>query len=301
MRTDFSLDLVSAEFPCGAAWLANALIELNLHLAELWSFDTAREWQQVGAAHRYVAENRPWRQTLAALQPGREFSRVPGHTVRCTHGFPWQLRRAPRSIIVLRDPRDALYSQWRRQQRNHALDVTIDLPTFASSPFPGSSIAHSDYLWLHMASWLTVAEREPEAVLLLRFEDCKTHPVLQLQRICRWLALAVSDSQLATAADASDVRHLQQIEEQLAAGEGSRVFNRAGRAFEWMSIWPVDWHRAIGPHWAGMLVRLNYEAPEPVSARTSLGALDRILEAAGNDSTESRARWFNWLVEASPR
>jgi hypothetical protein len=256
------VDVISAQFPCGAAWLANALLELDVHLPELWGFDTAGEWQHAeDGSSTYVAAHLPWQQTLASLQLGRRFRFRATPQVRFGHVFPWQLSERRRTILIVRDPRDALYSEWQRHRRNRGLDPTESIHAFSARPFEHGPIDHIDLLWLHTSCWL-LAERDPADLLLLRFEDFKRAPDAALHAVCAWLDLPVSAPDIARAVRASDVSRLQQIEAGLRDADASaRQFNRRGMAFEWRERWPPTWHTCIGPHWHWLLDALGYPPP----------------------------------------
>lgn len=45
----YSVDLASAELPCGASWIANVLLELGVPIFNPWGADTRAEWQALGA------------------------------------------------------------------------------------------------------------------------------------------------------------------------------------------------------------------------------------------------------------
>ncbi len=253
-----TVHVVSPQLPCGAAWLANALLELRVPIGNLWGFDTAAEWQREDdGSLRYAAANLPWRQTLASLRLGRRFQFRAGFEARFSHEFPWQGTDADCTIVMVRDPRDALYSEFRRHQRNLGLPGDIDLPEFSASPFMQGPISQRDLLWLHMRCWLR--PRAGRAIHFLRFEDCKQQPLQTLQRVAGWLDLPVIGSELADAVAASEVRHLQAIESQLARHDPSaRQFNRLGQAYEWRQRWSQDWHESLGAHWQDVLLRLQY-------------------------------------------
>jgi hypothetical protein len=259
------IDAVSPQFPCGAAWLANALLELDVQLPDLWGFDTAAEWRHdADGSACYVAASEPWRQTLASLQPGRRFRFRRELQVRFSHAFPWQLEGAQPVILIVRDPRDALHSEWQRHRRNRGLDPAETLPGFASRPFEDGPIGNLDFLWLHLSCWLQL-ERP---LLLLRFEDFKHDPPGALRRVCDWLRLDVTAAAIARAAAASDVSRLQRVETALQdADPAARQFNRRGQPYEWRQAWQPDWHRCLGPHWRGLLARLGYPSPLTDSGR----------------------------------
>jgi hypothetical protein len=256
----FTVNVVSPQFPCGAAWLANALIEVGVLPTDLWGFDTAAEWEHGSDGNsRYVAADMPWRQTLASLVPGRSFRRDSSVDVRFSHLFPWQLPASTRVVLVVRDPRDALHSEWQRHRRNVDPACDADLPAFLSQPFHGGPISFADLLWLHLRCWLQVREESPADVHLIRFEGWKADGLPALRSVARWIGIERSDAELAQACAASDVRHLQRIEAQLAAAqEPSRQFNRRGMPQEWLEQWTPEWHRALGPHWQPLLDQLGY-------------------------------------------
>lgn len=293
----FDVDIVSPQFPCGAAWLANALLELGLGLPELWGFDAAREWQQVDATHwRYVADDQPWAQTLASLRPGRIFERGESPRLRFTHAFPWQIERAARRILFVRDPRDALYSEWRRHLRNEGLAADTGFPQFAQSGFWGGPASYADLLWLHLQVWL---QRDPRGTqtLVLRFEDSKAEPQACIRRALDWLSIERSDARIEAAIEASRVEHLQRVESALAASAGSRVFNRAGRPFEWQQAWWPHWHRLLGPHWAPLLQALGYPPLQTQQGEPLRMDLPAVLDWRGLP-LQRQAPWLD-LIQAA--
>jgi hypothetical protein len=250
------VDVISPQFPCGAAWLANALLELGVFLPDLWGFDTAAEWRHdADGSACYVATHGPWQQTLASLQPGRRFMFRRQPQARFSHAFPWQHAAGVPMILVVRDPRDAIHSEWQRHRRNRGLQES--LPQFATRPFEGGPIGNLDLLWLHLSCWLYADPSPPP--LLLRFEDFKRDPLGQLQRVCDWLGLDADHAAQKRAASASDVSRLQRVEaDLLREDESARQFNRRGMPYEWREQWPPEWHHCLGPQWQPLLQGLGY-------------------------------------------
>jgi Sulfotransferase domain len=263
-ENDFTVDVVSPQFPCGAAWLANALLELQVPLWNLWGFDTRDEWESVGPGrYRYREDKAPWKQTLGALQPGREFDFCDAVRPRFSHAFPWQLSPALRTVWIVRDPRDALHSEWLRHQKNNGLSREITLNEFVGLPFLGGPVSFGDMLWLHLKCWRHAQEMQPDRIFLLRFEDWKSDPVAALSAVVHWLGLPASKQALRTAASASDVGHLLAIESSMAQSDPTvRQFNRAGIAYEWQTKWHAGWHTGLGDQWRDVFSVLGY-APSP--------------------------------------
>jgi hypothetical protein len=252
--------VVSPQFPCGAAWLANAAIELGVAPTHLWGFDPAGEWAaDADGTLRYVANHRPWRQTLPSLEPGRRYGMDQRWDLRFTHLFPWQQPRPRRVVLVVRDPRDALYSEWQRQLRNGELPAGTDFATFTRSPFHGGPVSHIDLLWLHLHCWLHERAADPETFYLLRFEDWKHDDRAALSAVATWLGLDAAPAAIARACEASDVRRLLAVEERIERDDPkARRFNRRGLPQEWLLRWDPDMHRQLGPHWHAVLDALRY-------------------------------------------
>lgn len=267
------VDVVSPQFPCGAAWLASALLGLGVRPSQLWGFDTADEWQSLGAGrHRYVAQHRPWRQTIAPLVPDRIYQLRDDYELRFTHAFPWQLAFADKVVVIVRDPRDALFSEWQRHRRNLQLDPAVTFTDFLQQPFFGGPVSIEAMLRLHMASWLACVEATGRQHLVLRFEDWKAEPVAALQGIAQWLRLDAPTPAIVTAAAAADVSHLQAIESQLVREEPtSRQFNRRGQANEWREVWQAGWDVALPASWRPIFVGYGYAPPnQPGAAEPDL-------------------------------
>lgn len=286
--------VVSAQFPCGAAWLANALLELGIPIEELWGFSTAPEWTaQDDGSVCYSAEHRPWQQTLAALYPGRRMRFRPRPILQFSHAFPWQLPDPMPTVLMVRDPRDALYSEWHRQQDNLGLPADLGFPAFMRASFEGGPASHADALWLHLAAWLVAPRARPEDLLVIRFEDCKRAPERVLRALLGWLGADASDTEFARAIASSDVRRLQRVEATLhARGASSRRFNRRGMAEEWRSVWAPGWLEQMSPAWGVLLGAMGYACASGPIVDADVTWLDATLAWLGLVPQASQPDWL---------
>lgn len=258
----YDVEVVSPELPCGAAWLANCLLELDVPLWNCWDIDTRHEWQRLAPfRYRYVADHLPWRQTLAALVVGRRFRFLPSPVPHFNHRWPVDLDARRPVIVFVRDPRDALHSEWRRQCRNRGAAATAGFETFLASPYYHYPFSFREYLLRFLRQCQCLLER-PNA-LLVRFEDYKHAPEATLHRVMRFLGLTPSPTRIDTAIRRSDFFVLKEIEERLAArGELHREFNRSGTAFEYRQCLTPSMHDAIGAEFAEIYQWLNYQSHE---------------------------------------
>lgn len=259
----YNVDVVSPQFPCGAAWLANALIEMGVHLRDLWGYDTEAEWcVEPDGRHRYVATHLPWRQTLASLQVGRNYAFGEQVRPRFSHLFPWQFEPSAKLVYMVRDPRDALYSEWRRHQTNEGLGADVGFEEFVRRPFFGCPASFADMLWLHLHCWAAMRDHLGSRMLVVRFEDWKRDPETALAAIARWMGVPGDASITGRAAAASDVQHLLAIQQQVAAeGTDPRRFNRLGLPEEWRQIWRPEWFDTLGSHWQPLFRAFGYTPP----------------------------------------
>jgi len=282
----YTVDIVSPQYPCGSSWLANALLEMQVLLRHLWSFETAGEWEHdSNGDSRYVAQHLPWGQTLPSLRLDRAFRFRRDVRPRFTHLYPWQLEPCSRIVLMVRDPRDALYSMWQWQQHNEQYPPSIPFVEYLASPFYGGPISIIDMLWLHLRSWLSLRGDESRQVYVLRFEDWKRDPVGELGAVTRWMGLDCDQSVLRRAAVASDVSNLHRIEREVAREiPNARRFHRLGQPEEWRVAWKADWSEALGRHWQPVYRALGYAPPSRTGSTVPAFDLNQVL--AWRDLTE---------------
>ena len=172
--------------------------------------------------------------------------------------------------MIVRDPRDALHSEWRRHQRNLDLDPSILFSEFVSRPFFTSPVSVSDMLWLFLFVWIEAARERAGTMLTLRFEDWKEDAVRELERVDRFLELGCSRAQLVAAARASDVGILKRLEDAIALSDPTAPqLNRRGQPHEWKEVWKPEWNDVFDRRWESVFSSLRYDVPERLAATPS--------------------------------
>lgn len=242
----YDLDIASAELPCGASWIGSVLLELGVGLWHAWGADSSGEWQALGGSRwRYQRVDEGWTRLLPGLRHGREFRLRKRPVPRLGHHWPGQYPALP-ALLVVRDPRDALFSAWRRERAAGNVDPDIDFAAFVASPFRHWPLSWAGYLALHTQAWRAVVARRG---LVLRFEDCKRAPLEAATRVLDFLGLRVSRAQLLAAVAASEHREVAAAEQRLLdLGIAPTRLLASGTAEEWRGHFAMDMHAAL-PAW----------------------------------------------------
>ena len=112
-----------------------------------------------------------------------------------THSAPHYLLRSrslfrimhfPRYLVVVRDVRDALVAHY--EKRKSKFDV--DFSTYLRGDVHGKKYRYD--IWFRMRflnAWGAVAERNPERVAVLKYEDLKADTRSELARVCNHLGI----------------------------------------------------------------------------------------------------------------
>lgn len=231
---EYDATIVSPELPCGASWLASCLLELGVPLCKPWGIDNRDHWKSLGGRrYRYECPGSSWSRLVPGLVHGREFVWRRSPVPRFTHSWPGWLQLTSRPVLFVRDPRDALRSDWLRKRRAGQIDPDMDLHRFIESPAEGLLVSRRDALVLFLVAWCQVLARSSSA-LILRFEDYKSNPSATLDQALDFLDVASSRRARDSALRESDHARVVSAERRLlAAGSVPTALLGEGRAFAW--------------------------------------------------------------------
>ena len=243
----YDVDIASSELPCGASWPGSVLLELGVPLWHPWGADSAAEWLALAdGGYRYQREDEGWTRLLPGLRHGRRFHFRARPVPRLGHHWPGMYPPLP-AILVVRDPRDALYSAWRRERARGALADDVDFLAFLALPFRHWPLSWPAYLALHTAAWCR--QIAADGGWLLRFEDFKADPLALARRLVAALELDVDESALLRAVGASEHREVAQAEQRLLArGTVPSRLLAGGKVEEWRERFDAAMHAAL-PDW----------------------------------------------------
>ena len=289
--------LMSPREPSGVTWLANCLLELGICT---WRHARKAMWQDgPGGAMRLHPQEDTLKRWLPALSAQAEFRFRPGLEVQWDHTWPRD-DDVPREVLLfVRDPRDALYSRYRREAG------PISYRDYASTIDPWTLLDRVDTWCLFERVWLA----HPR-VHVLRFEDYKADARALLTRALTLLRVEVSDADLDRALTGSSFERARDAETAYLAAHPEQTLhqiNRAGGVGSWRQLDGDDATVAtdLARRGADLMKRFGYatdvesEAEVPdltrhISATPSLSRLPfRPPSSSGHDGGVSRtiAAW----------
>lgn len=265
----YTLDVISSELPCGTSWLASTLLECECPVWNPWNVDMSLEWRHLGGtAYEYFYPGNPWSRVLPGLVTGREFNFRTSVVPRFSHATPGQWQPANRLLIFTRDPRDALYSAWRRSRRLRP-DIAAHVDWLQHID-PNWGVPRSAAYLLHLATWKHYAELTHTPYLIIRFEDVKANARAEFRRLQDFLPHELNvlpEPQIERALSMSTYDAVKAVEDQmLADGTFDRRVNNAGIAFEYRTHFDAAMHAAMGGGGRAIYEWLRYDPPAPESA-----------------------------------
>lgn len=269
------LQIVSAPMPTGVAWLVNCLMELDIRTTPDGAY-----WQDEPGGSRLIPaevhENLLW--YLPALHRRQSFDFAADDAeVFWDHRLTFVCYPARPTVLFVRDPRDTIYSQFRRlvhhgSYRESQGDLfaylhqretwPISFPLLFDLP-PADTLAYYYITALQLVP--------PEQLLVVRFEDSKRDPAGQLRRVLDFLGIQRSEARIQAALAQSDVRHSLAIGAKMAGRPGpAKLSSRGGRIGEWQTAYsPLALSAFEGPA-SVMLQLFGYQPLPAVPARAPL-------------------------------
>ncbi|HUQ60614.1 sulfotransferase domain-containing protein [Lentzea sp.] len=231
-------DVIVAAYPAsGAALLGNVLMELghsfvDPHLDEIQEDGRLREPGD--------EELRRYRSRIAGKStPGQ----VGGRRFFKNHLHPDHFRNLATEAVVLlvRDPRDALYSSYRFFQGfaptvlSYLAIDEVSFLEFLEEKGTVSEPAITVDGWVDFyRAWAERAERAPRSAVV-RFEELKTSPADAMTRLLETLGLIADRAAVERAVERSSFERMRAHEEEVAGdtGENPPMIMRRGQVGEW--------------------------------------------------------------------
>jgi len=227
--------IVSPPFSCGVAWLINALLYLDIRVTNTgfepghWTVNN-NFWKISNTAEMHLK----WH--LPVLHERQSFQFPEPLEVRWEHRLDFAASEIRPTILFVRDPRDAVYSLYRRNYADNLSFISyLNRPDEWPHHFPGlfqmpplESYAYFCWYWLAMGKIMPVK--------LVRFEDIRKNPSFVLKEVLRYLGVARSKIQIEEAVKSSGFEQARLAMERMEASTGKLFMTaRKGQIGEWRS------------------------------------------------------------------
>lgn len=253
--------------PSGASWLINCFLELGIKVSHKPIVDNAwrhatpapsagHMWQRApDGRFRLRARADVLKKWLPALSRHDAFAFRDDIEIEYVQDLPASHHEGAPVLLFVRDPRDSLYSMYRRMQPD------LDYDTFLRIPNADTLYDRPSHWRLFVERWLSLADGRR-----FTFEEYKQDAAGLLERIVRCVGISCDREQIARAAHESRYEAARAAEERYKArfpGDWE-VANRAGRPGEWRQGAESRSGAALIESRAGSLMRrLGYDCSAP--------------------------------------
>ena len=219
--------------PSGASWLLNCFLELGIRIAhkpvvdEVWRGSRVPPgfmWQDSADGSTLKPKAEVLTKWLPALSRQERFNFRTDVEIEYVQDLATASDDGLEAIFFVRDPRDALYSMFRRVQPELSFEEYLEIPN------PQSLLDRVSHWAAQIRSWQLV-----DGVRFFRFEDYKSDAGSVLAQVLAALDLAYGAEAIerAVAASTSERARAAEDEYRTRYPQDREVANRAGRVGDW--------------------------------------------------------------------
>jgi hypothetical protein len=174
--------------------------------------------------------------------------------------------RYPKTIYIVRDPRDVVLSYYDFQRKYMQIDDAYPLEQYVDDFVNGKLISIGWGTWgENVASWIYTRGKRNN-FLLMRYEDMMNDTMRELARISEFLDIPADPKRLRHAVESSSadrMRTLEKLEEDNWVATKNRrkdiPFVRVAKSGGWHTALPAGCVQQIENAWGGLMTPLGYE------------------------------------------
>lgn len=225
--------LISAPFASGVTWLSNILLALDIRTTN-WSF-RGDHWRRLPDGTHEIGEaalnHLKWHHPI--LHRRTAFGFRENLEVVWEHRLDLAGREHP-VLLFVRDPRDAIYSLYRRNYAEAMdLEAYLDRPDIWPQHFPDLFSLPPPETWaLFHLYWLALGGQR--LVRVIRFENAKRRPDETMAEVLQFLGVDRSAEEQALARESSSFANAQDAMKTMESTTGQRFLTaRRGEPEEW--------------------------------------------------------------------
>jgi hypothetical protein len=197
-------------------------------------------------------------------QSNRALKRTPRPRMIKTHQY--FDHRYPKTIYIVRDPRDVVLSYYDFQRKYRQIEDGYPLERYVHN-FVFGDIGSADWgTWVENVSTWVYSRGRDKKFLLLRYEDMMRDTVSELTRIAHFLEIEADSARLQRAVELSSADRMRQLEkqeqDQWVATKTRRKdipFVRVAKSGGWKTALPEPCVQQIESAWGEVMTAVGYE------------------------------------------
>lgn len=251
--------IVSPMLPCGVTWLVNCFLELGI---KAYRAPVSRGmWIKNGQCFFLNPSENELKIHLPALSRHKSFEFTDKIEVEWTHEWPLDRFRGCKIIYFIRDPRDAIYSWYRR------LNLNLSYAQFVNMPDCRTLLDRINSWNLFNQFWCFEDQKE---IKFFRFENYKKDALAQLNDILDYCGIRFSSEDVKKAIEQSTFDKAKSAEIDFRRSGGIKeksIVNRAAKIGEWRSQakQELEVSAEISRRTMPWLKRFGYEEQEAIA------------------------------------
>lgn len=235
-----SYQIVSPPFSCGVAWLVNILLELDIKTTNVgfgqnhWSFENDLTLIEPEALNHLK-----WH--LPILHRQEKFVFEANIEVFWEHRLDFVNQGHKKTILFIRDPRDAIYSMYYRNYKEHyTFDVYLKRQDVWPDHFPGLfELPPFETFTFFVFFWMTMSQFMP--VKIIDFKNTKAIPVKTVQEILKYLEIDRTNQEVEKAVEHSSFENAKRaMDEMQKATKETFLTARKGKVDEWKQTYSEE-------------------------------------------------------------
>jgi len=255
--------LITSYTGSGVAWLLNFFVENNILVYR--GKNVVSTWKVVNNNYELQDGQNVLKQWLPCLSEKKSIKFSDNVSIKWSHEFPDAKNSRQKTILLVRDGRDCIYSQFKREEKHTNFYGMLKNGTEPFNLNPSKTWALHNYLWLKKIP--------KDEIFVIKFEDIKSDPFPILKKMLNFLGTELTDEQIVRGIESSSFDRAKKAEDEYRKQADVTQFkqvNRKGIVGEWKSVYgkkELDFFEGL-PN--SILKKLGYE----VSGNSKYSSVD---------------------------
>lgn len=286
MARDFYL--VSSPFSNGVAWLVNVLMELGIR-CDHSSFGEAH-WDAADKGDALSGQAYDLlRWHLPVVYRKSHFRFDASIRIIWEHRLDFAKELKP-TILYVRDPRDAIYSYYRREYSQAPFPEYLKSAETYPSHFPCCFRLPPADTWAYFYMYWMMMQEFTD-LIAVKFEDMRRSPVEEVKRVLEFMGVSRSEEEIREALEYSTFERAKEGMKKAEAETGKvRLTARAGKVEEWREVFTPEALECFSGPAARAMKAFGYEAAAQAEERSACSFINYLDDDVCRLLFESQSR-----------